>query len=42
MPAEMAAALANIHEDASAMKETTEEFDLVSLCATRRHVTGRR
>ena len=31
MPAEMAAALANIHEDASAMKETTEEFDLVSL-----------
>lgn len=31
MPAEIAAALANIHEDASAMKETHEEFDLVRL-----------
>lgn len=31
MPAEIAAALANIHEDATAMKETNEGFDLVSL-----------
>ena len=31
MPAEIAAALANIHEDASAMKETNEEFDLIRL-----------
>jgi len=31
MPAEIAAALANIHEDATAMKETNEEFDLIRL-----------
>jgi hypothetical protein len=31
MPAEIAAALANIHEDARAMKEANEEFDLVRL-----------
>ena len=31
MPAEIAAALANIHQDASGMKETNEEFDLVGL-----------
>src|SRR5207302_50666 len=31
MPAEIAAALPNIHQDASGMKETNEEFDLVGL-----------
>ncbi len=31
IPAEIAAALANIHQDASGMKETNEEFDLVRL-----------
>jgi len=31
MPAEIAAALANIQQDASGMKETNEEFDLVRL-----------